>query len=497
VDPVGLGVGPGDRGGVGDPGTWDAGSCVADAAFVGEAGAGDATGPQAPPARATTRSEDPTRPRRERLGGFRQDRTRTAGRLHPIRRAPTAALRILRAVVPRRSIGLIAALVIASSCTPAPSPTQSLVPSAVPSAEPSPQLPSPTDTPIPSDTPEPSASASATLGGVYAATIDGRIQSAWSAMPERVYVPDEVSGDVVVIDPATYKIIGRFKVGAYPEHITPAWDGQILYVNDMNSGSLTEIDPRTGRPNGVVLKVPDPYNLYFTPDGSRSIVVRDMTQGAPAAQNGMFFYDRKTWTRVGYVPIPWAGANHLDFSADGSTLFISCEYSGRIVAVDVAKMKIITSFNVGGSPTDVRLSPDGKVIFVANQVRNGIDVIDTATLKYVSFIPAGPGAHGLAISRDATQLLVTNRHAGSVSVIDIATRTVVAVWHVGGTPDMMAQSPDGSQLWISNRYSGTITVVDTATGTVITTIQTGINPHGLSYWPQPGRFSLGHNGNMR
>ena len=62
---------------------------------------------------------------------------------------------------------------------------------------------------------------------------------------------------------------------------------------------------------------------------------------------------------------------------------------------------------------------------------------------------------------------------------------------------MIAQSPDGSQLWISNRYSGYITVVNARSGAVITTIDTGVNPHGLAYWPQPGRYSLGHNGNMR
>jgi YVTN family beta-propeller protein len=367
--------------------------------------------------------------------------------------------------------------------------------------------PSPTSVPVATDRPVPTApptpspshapSGPTTPGGVYWATLTGAIDPRWASMPERVYVPDEVSGDVAVIDPATFKIIGRFNVGAYPEHITPGWDGQTLFVNNMNSGSLTEIDPRTARPNGVTIRVPNPYNLYFTPDGSRAIIVEDMLHGAPTDPNGLLFLDRKTWRRVGFVPIPWAGANHLDFSADGKILFLSTEYGGRIVAVDVVHMKVITSLNVGGSPTDVRLSPDGSVMFVANQLRNGIDVIDTRTLTYRKFIRAGAGAHGLAISRDTKRLFVTNRHAGSISVINIATLSVVTTWQIGGTPDMVAQSPDGSQLWISNRYSGTITVVNSRSGAVIKTIATGMNPHGLSYWPQPGRYSLGHNGNMR
>ena len=28
-------------------------------------------------------------------------------------------------------------------------------------------------------------------------------------------------------------------------------------------------------------------------------------------------------------------------------------------------------------------------------------------------------------------------------------------------------------------------------------IRVGANPHGLTVWPQPGRYSLGHTGNMR
>ncbi|HYK95421.1 MAG TPA: hypothetical protein VE011_06105 [Candidatus Dormibacteraeota bacterium] len=407
-------------------------------------------------------------------------------------------------MVPKRVPAVLAAVVLISACSPGPtvSPASTAASSTGPQAttaalatEPPPSA-GPSLSPTAGPTIAPSA-APDKPGGVYWATLNGRIQSSWAAFPERVYVPDERSGDVVVIDPATFKIIGRFKVGASPEHITPAWDGQVLYVNNMNAGSMTEIDPRTGRPNGTVIQVPNPYNLYFTPDGTRAIVVEDMAAGAPTDPNGLLFLDPKTWKKVGFVPIPWAGANHLDFSADGKTLFLSTEFAGRIVAVDVAAMKVITSLRVGGSPTDVRLSPDGKVVFVANQVRNEIDIVDASTLQYAGFIQAGVGAHGLAISRDATKLFVTNRLAASLSVINIATRKVVATWAIGGTPDMIAQSPDGSQLWISNRYSGYITVVNSQSGAIITTIDTGMNPHGLSYWPQPGRYSLGHNGNMR
>jgi YVTN family beta-propeller protein len=74
---------------------------------------------------------------------------------------------------------------------------------------------------------------------------------------------------------------------------------------------------------------------------------------------------------------------------------------------------------------------------------------------------------------------------------------VVATWHVGGSPDMMQVSPNGRELWVSNRFDGTVSVIDTRTGHVIHVIPVGSSPHGLAFFPQPGRHSLGHNGVYR
>jgi YVTN family beta-propeller protein len=52
-------------------------------------------------------------------------------------------------------------------------------------------------------------------------------------------------------------------------------------------------------------------------------------------------------------------------------------------------------------------------------------------------------------------------------------------------------------LWFSNRFGSTVTVVDTKDGHVLTNIEVGVDPHGLAYFPQPGRISLGHNGVYR
>ncbi|MEO8251349.1 MAG: YncE family protein [Chloroflexota bacterium] len=376
-------------------------------------------------------------------------------------------------------------LIILAACsvTVSPSPSVDIVsPSPTASATAIP----PTATPVPTAMP----------GGVYAFTVAGQMAPALANLKPLVYVPNEAGGDVTVIDPATFKIIDRFKAGASPEHITPDWDLSKLYVNNMSSSDMTIIDPITSKPIGTI-PVPYPYNLYFSMDGSKAIVVDDFLTRQFIHNNGLYFYDRKTWKLIKFLEIPYPGVDHLDFSADGSYMIMSAETAGEVVKVDVAKMEITGALSVGGSPLDVRLDPGGKLFYIANQGTGGVDVVDGDSMKLVEFIKTDKGAHGIGMSRDATRMFVTNRIAGSISVIDLATRTITATWNVGGSPDMVATSIDGSQLWVSNRYNGTVIVLDSTTGAILATIRTGANPHGLAFWPQPGRYSLGHNGNMR
>ncbi len=324
---------------------------------------------------------------------------------------------------------------------------------------------------------------------VYAHALGDEFSPAVAGVPVRVYVPNSAAGTVSVIDPETFKVIDRYPTGEVPHHVTPSWDLTELYVNNTEGNTFTVIDPRSGKP---VKQIPieDPYNLYFTPDGTKAIVVAERYQR-------LDFFERQTWRKIKSVSIPWPGVDHGDFTADGRYFLASTEFSGQLVKVDTETMEVVGRANVGSLPIDVKVSPDGKVFYVANQGRHGVSIVDPETMTEIGFLKTGAGAHGLNASRDATLLYVSNRLDGSISVIDFATRTVKETWKVGGSPDMIQVSADGRQLWVSNRYHGSVSVVDTTTGTLITTIATGAGAHGLSLFPQPGRYNVGHNGVFR
>lgn len=332
---------------------------------------------------------------------------------------------------------------------------------------------------------------------VYAAAGAGMLSAAVQQDRPLVYVPQTNSGQVWVIDPATFTVLARYPAGRQPQHVVPAYDMRTLYVTDSRDNHLLPFDPRTGLP-GQQIPVIDPYNMYFTPDGRYAISVAE-------ARRELVWYDPHSWTQRDVTPAPaCAGINHADFSADGRTAVFSCEFAGAVAVVDVASHQLLRVIPLPArhthmGPQDVKLAPDGSAYYVADCDSGGVWVLDRAATTVQRFVPTGRCAHGLYLSRDAKRLFVSNRGEGSVSVLDAGTAEPVTKWNIpgGGSPDMGNLTADGTQLWLSGRYDNAVYVLSTVDGALIRKIPVGSGPHGLIVWPQPGRYSLGHTGITR
>jgi YVTN family beta-propeller protein len=364
---------------------------------------------------------------------------------------------------------------------------------------------------------------------LYSETGPHALSHSVRAQLSRIYVPNLRSNDVYVIDPALMKVVDKYKVGTAPQHVVPSWDLQTLWVANNSErhedGSLTPIDPVTGKP-GKAIPVDDPYNMYYTPDGKSAIVVAE-------ARKRLDFRDPVTMKLQYAIQTECGGINHADFTIDGRYVLFTCEFNGSLAKIDLVDKKVVgylklamprTRFKESrkafdpsstevctakkGMPQDIRVSPDGKLFYVADMSADGVHVIDGDKFEQIDFITTGPGTHGLYPSRDGKSLYVTFRGThrihglrkgpGGVSVIDFASRKVTAQWPVpgGGSPDMGNVSVDGKWLWLSGRYDDVVYRIGTKNGDY-SQIKVGGEPHGLTVWPQPGRYSLGHTGNMR
>ena len=343
---------------------------------------------------------------------------------------------------------------------------------------------------------------------LYSETTADKFQPPVAGALPRVYVPNRMSGDVTVIDPATFKVVDTFKVGINPQHVVPSWDLKTLWVANnaegRTDGSLTPVDPKTGKP-GRSIPVDDPYNMYFTPDGKSAIIVAE-------ALKRLDFRDAQTMTFQSSLATPQcAGINHADFSIDGRYAIFTCEFQGRLVKIDLVNRKVLGYVKLpqrAACPRTFASPPTARSSTSRTCTRTGCSwLMVTPSPKSASSRPA-PGRTDFTpaamarscMSSIAVPIRSLGRHVARAacrsSTSPPARSKSRGQFPGGGSPDMGNVSADGKYLWLSGRFDNVAYAINTTTGEV-KSIPVGKEPHGLTVWPQPGRYSLGHTGNLR
>jgi DNA-binding beta-propeller fold protein YncE len=368
--------------------------------------------------------------------------------------------------------------------------------------------PFPTVAPVPWQFRDPLPGMPPVVGGdIYSQTRRGMLSPVLANQRPLLFVPDSRGSSVTVIDQRTRKIVKVIPSGYLSQHVVPSYDLSKLIVNASASNELVELNPRTLRHTRTI-GVPRPYNLYFTPDGKSALVMVEQ-------HDLVRFSDPVTFkARAEVSPRGCQGPNHADFSANGRFFVVTCEFSGELVKIGTLSHRVLgtltldprpaghaaTGMGMGMSmPQDVRLSPDGRTFYVADMGTNELRLISARTFRQEGVIALPDHPHGIYPSRNGRLFYISDRGAGKISVLDTVTNKIVDTWTIpgGGSPDMGGVSADGSMLWLSGRYDGVVYGFDTRRGKLVARIQVGGSPHGMAVWPQPGRYSLGHTGNMR
>ena len=315
----------------------------------------------------------------------------------------------------------------------------------------------------------------------------------------RIYVSNEDSGEITVVDPGAGQVLQRIDVGKRPRGIKLSPDGKLLYV--ALSGS-----PSAG-PGVDESKLPPPDR----------------------SADGIGVVDLATFKLLRTLP-SGQDPEAFDLSRDGKTLYISNEETAEVTVLDVATGKVTSKVPVGREPEGVTVRPDGKFVYVTCEGDSEVVAIDTATLKVVSkmhtearprsvvftkdgsiafataerggavtildglkhtpigtiSIPSAPGKPlparpmGSVLAPDGRQVFVSNGRGGSVAVIDVASRKVVRmIDDVGDRPWGIGVSPDGKDVYTANGPSDDVSVIDVETGRVKQRIKVGGRPWGL------------------
>ena len=310
----------------------------------------------------------------------------------------------------------------------------------------------------------------------------------------RVYVSNERSGDLGVIDGTTHRWIGSVRLGKRPRGLHASRDGRWLYV--ALSGS-----PISGPPGSAAARDPGPADRSADGIGVVDLeqmkLVRTISAGidpeefALSADDGRLFAANEDAGRVSVVRIVdgsmlrsvtvGSQPEGVAITPDGERVFVTCEAGGEIHVLDAHTGDGITRFGLAGRPRSVAITGDGKLAFIPSETSAEVFVVSTKPPRNVRRIALAQGARPMKVllSPDEQTLYVSNGRGGTVSEIDVATLMPRATIEVGPRPWGLGLSPDGRWLYAANGPSDDVAIVDTQTRQVVSRIQTGGGPWGI------------------
>src|SRR5580658_9758781 len=244
-----------------------------------------------------------------------------------------------------------------------------------------------------------------------------------AATGPRLYVSNEASGDVTVIDVDTRAVTETIPIGKRPRGIQRAPNGSAVYV--ALSGSVPN-GPERGEKGGKGEKA-------------------DADAGAPdKSADGIGIIETKTGKLAGRLP-SGSDPEQLAVSIDGTRLFISNEDAAEMSIIELASKKIEASYKVGEEPEGVGVSPDGKWVYVTCEATNEVHVFDVHAKKMVKKLTVPGRPRGIAFLPDGTRAYVTSETGGAVSVIALPEHKVIKTLKPEGEnvrPMGVAVAPD-------------------------------------------------------
>lgn len=335
-------------------------------------------------------------------------------------------------------------------------------------------------------------------GGAAASTREEARASTGDAF--HVYVSNEHSGEVAVIDGASHELLRTIPVGKRPRGIKVSADGLTLYVAtsgsprmgpgadperarsavaDKSADGIAIIDLRAGAVARRLDVGSDPEEFALSRDG-RSVIVSNEDIGEAS------IWDIETGRLVAKATVsgePEGVALHPTRDA----VYITCEEEGEIYVLHSHTAERITHFKLGGRPRTVAFSADGRRAYIPLEMTPEVAVIDAMEDRFLEKItlptPALP--MGAVLSPDGRELHVTTGRGQHLAVIDVETRRVVETIRVGARPWGLATSPDGALVFTANGTSHDVSVVDVRGRRELKRIPTGegSGPWGVAIGP--------------
>lgn len=314
--------------------------------------------------------------------------------------------------------------------------------------------------------------------------------------PGTLYVVNEASGNISVIDTAVNKVADTITVEGNPKGIALSPDGKILYVTLGDQNSVAVVDAGS---NQVVASIPvgtDPQAIAVSRDGKRGYVTNYESSDVTVLN----LESRKSLAAIKVGTNPQA----IALSYDGATAYVVNLRSNNVSAIETTTGRVKATIPAGEGPCGISLTADGRYAYVGGHggmggatPMKGMDgaggkdaaqkagpnrdmrVLDLDTKEQVGSVTCGVMPVAMVLTPSA-RAYVANHGSNEVSVVDLSSRNVISTIPVGKNPSGIVLSKDGRRVYVSSRDAAEVSVIDDGSMKVVATVPVGEEPRGMA-----------------
>jgi len=319
---------------------------------------------------------------------------------------------------------------------------------------------------------------------ILALTLAGT--GALGAATVRIVQTNAAGDSVMLIDPATNKVVGEIK-GIEANHgAAVAPDGSRFYITNEAESTLDVADAKTLAVTKHIPLTNHPNNVAVSKDGKRVYVA--IVAGAGAVD----VIDTATLTRVKSIRTE-GGIHNTYVTPDGRFVVAGSIPGKKITVIDQKTEEILWTLPTedGVRPMAFETNADGstKRLFAQISNMNGFIVVDFATHKIVDTIKLpdvgaekvteglqGSPAHGLIVTPDGKTLGVLSKMNTRLYYYSLPDLKPIGETKVGHHPDWITGTPDGKRFYVANAGSNSVSVIDVATRKELMQIPVGQVP---------------------
>jgi len=257
---------------------------------------------------------------------------------------------------------------------------------------------------------------------------------------------------------------------------------------DKMGGKVLFLDPATYQTQVVLDDFPrTPHELLVVPETGLAYVpiFGDGIHGRnPNPGHLLCIIDLHKRAHVGDIDLrPYIAPHTLKLGPDG-LIYITCENSAVVVAIDRTTHKVVDAIS-SGSTNGHRLiiSPDGARLYTENEEDATVSVIDLPKRKLIGKIETPRPLAGIAISADGRTLVAVDDAQPTLFLIDAEAGRVRDEIPLDGVPkaaQIARYAPDNSLIGVSSLNSDTVSLIDPSFRSQ-TAIKVGHQPMDMAF----------------